>query len=265
MTNPTAEELEAVLALPDPFHLFRLVSGSDHLHFGYFLAEDETIHEAQDNMMRLNLMFVRKQDRRVLDAGSGLGATARVLAERGLAVTAVCPDPALIAYSKRARIASPSGSVEWVCGRLEEYCPSAPFDLILFQESFQYFEHVEETLRGAYQGLRPGGRLVVGDQFLNEPRPRAEARFHHIEHFLRAARAVGFRLHTHCDISTGAARAIDWMLARLEREGPALVAQHGKRLPGLSRNLADMQRLGGLERQAFASGLLSYRILALDR
>src|SRR5262245_19186390 len=123
MSQASADELEAILALPNPFHLFRLVSGSEHLHFGYLLADDETIHEAQDNMMRLNLMFLRRADRRVLDAGSGLGATARVLAERGLAVTAVCPDPALIAYSKRARIESQTGSVEWVCARLEQFTP----------------------------------------------------------------------------------------------------------------------------------------------
>ena len=265
MTFSSTEELEAILALPDPFHLFRLLAGSDHMHFGYFLAEDETIHEAQENMMRLNLMFLRRADRRVLDAGSGLGATSRVLAYRGLAVTAVCPDPALVAYSKRARIASRTGSVEWVCARLEQYRPSAPFDLILFQESFQYFDHVEETLRGAYQGLRAGGRLVVGDQFLNEALPRADARFHYIEHFLSAARAVGFRLHTHCDISTGAARSIDWMLQLLEREGPGLIAQYGKRLPGLARNVEDMRRLSAMERKGFAEGRLSYRILALDR
>lgn len=155
--------------------------------------------------------------------------------------------------------------MEWICGRFEQYRPSAPFDLILFQESFQYFEHVAETLQDAYQALRPGGRLVVGDQFLNELRPRAEARFHHIEHFLRAAREVGFRLHTHCDISTGVVGTIDWMLARLEREGASLIARYGKRLPTLARNVADMQGLGGLEHQAFATELLSYRILALDR
>jgi SAM-dependent methyltransferase len=177
----------------------------------------------------------------------------------------VCPDPALIAYSKRARIASPTGSVEWICGRLEEYHPAQPFDVILFQESFQYFDHVEATLQGAYRGLRPGGRLIVGDQFLNESRPRAEARFHFIEHFLRAAKEIGFRLHTHCDISAGAVRATEWMLGRLEKEAQGLVTRFGARLPDLRRDIQDMQRLGELERQAFQHGILSYRILALDR
>jgi protein-L-isoaspartate O-methyltransferase len=127
-----AQELEAILALPSPFHLFRLVSGSDHLHFGYFLSEDQTILEAQDRMMRLNLMFLRRADRRVLDVGSGLGATARVMVERGLEVTAICPDAALVSYSRRTSFAPMSGSVEWVCGGFEGYRSSQPYDLILF-------------------------------------------------------------------------------------------------------------------------------------
>lgn len=264
-TQPSLDELETVLALPSPFHLFRLVSGSDHLHFGYFLSEDQTIFEAQDKMMRLNLMFLRRGDQRVLDVGSGLGATARVLAERGLEVTALCPDSALISYSRRWPIAPLSGSVEWVCGRFEDYRSPRPFDLVLFQESFQYFDEVEVTLRRASELLRPGGRLVVGDQFLNENRPRSQARFHPISVFLAIARRVGFRVHTHCDISAGAARAIDWMLERLQRDKRELVERYADRLPNLERDIADMQRSGNVEREAYASGHLSYRVLAFDR
>jgi SAM-dependent methyltransferase len=158
-----------------------------------------------------------------------------------------------------------SGSVEWVCGGFEGYRSSQPYDLILFQESFQYFDEVEATLRRASELLRPGGRLVVGDQFLNEDRPRSEARFHPIDTVLRAARHVGFRLHTHCDISGGAARAIDWMLERLRCEEGELVKRYASRLPELEKDIATMLRSGKLEREAYSSGHLSYRILAFDR
>ena len=255
----------AVLELPNPFYLFRLLTGSDHLHFGYFRSPRESVGEAQENMMWLNLFFRRRDATRVLDVGSGLGATARELAKQGCRVTAVCPDATLIAYGRAREAAAPSGPpVEWITSAFEAWKPTDSFDHVMFQESFQYFDHVEATLRHTRGLLRDGGRVVIGDQFLNERRPREAVRFHFVDDFVAAARDVGFRIATSCDISAGALVMTRRMLEQLRAEKDALIAAHEPAKPAIRKDIDEMLYWGSQELGAFDHGLLSYRTFVLD-
>lgn len=254
------------LALPTPYYLFRLLTGGDHLHFGYFKHGGESVAEAQENMMALNLFFRPKHLTRVLDAGCGLGATSRVLARQDCRVTALSPDAPLVAYARESQenegLPHP---VEYLVSGFETYEPAEPFDAVLFQESFQYLDDPFAALAKVARALRPGGRLVVGDQFLNEERPRSATRFHYHGNFLRAAREAGLVLHTHCDISRGALMTTAKMLAELRARQEALLAAHGASKPTMRQDIEDMLYWGGQELGAFREDLLSYRIFVLDR
>lgn len=258
--------IEQILALPAPYYLFRLLTGSDHLHFGWFRADDEDPGSAQENMMQLNLFFRPTVLRRALDVGAGLGATARQLSRLGCAVTSISPDAPLIAYARAA--AAGDGvphPVDFQAVGFEAFQWREPFDWVLFQESFQYFPWVKETLAKAHAALRPGGRLHIGDQFLHVDLPREQARFHHLPQVLQAAADLGFRLRTRCDVSRAALCTTRRLLEVLEQRAPAMVAEHAARKPEIRGDIDDMLRCGRLELDAFEGGDLSYQLLTFDR
>ncbi|MEU8487561.1 class I SAM-dependent methyltransferase [Streptomyces sp. NPDC048641] len=98
--------------------------------------------------------------RRVLDIGCGTGVFALLLADRGIEVVGVDPARASVDV---ARAKPGSEGVRWICGDATGIPPlrtdlatmtanvaQAIVDPVLWQE----------TLRGAYEALRPGGRLV---------------------------------------------------------------------------------------------------------
>ncbi|GAA4670140.1 class I SAM-dependent methyltransferase [Gordonia humi] len=93
-----------------------------------------------------------------LDIGSGEGADARWLTEKGWRVTAV--DISQVAVD-RARAADPDGTISW--NRVDlttESVPNTPFDLV----SAFYFPiaRVQESLAEVLVGaVAPGGRLLV--------------------------------------------------------------------------------------------------------
>lgn len=155
-----------VLSLPAPYYLFRLLTGSDHMHFGWFRSTDEHPGTAQENMMELNMFFRPARLERVLDVGAGLGATARWLSRRGIAVTSISPDAPLIEYARLAAAGDQvPHAVQFHVSPFESFQWTGSFDWVLFQESFQYFDDVEATIARAHAALRPGGRLHIGDQF----------------------------------------------------------------------------------------------------
>lgn len=73
---------------------------------------------------------------RVLDVGCGLGFNARLLAERGLRVTAVSPVPHHCALIERAALPG----VEVRCARFQDLAPDGRYDLLLFSESLNHFQ-----------------------------------------------------------------------------------------------------------------------------
>jgi SAM-dependent methyltransferase len=255
-----------VLTLPVPYYLFRLLTGSDHMHFGWFRAEDEDPGEAQENMMELNMFFRPARLRRALDVGAGLGATARWLSRRGVAVTSISPDAPLIEYARRAaaddHVEHPP---EFHVAAFETFRWTEPFDWVLFQESFQYFDDVRATLQRAHQALRLGGRLHIGDQFLHVDLPRAQARFPYLPRVLDICRELGLERHSACDVSRAAYRMTGRCLEVLRERADELVAAHGARRPEIRKDIDDMLACGTLEYDAYRDGHLSYQLLCFDK
>lgn len=98
--------------------------------------------------------------RRVLDIGCGTGVFALLLADRGIDVIGIDPAGASIDVAK----GKPGGErVRWICGDMSTL-PPLRVDLATMTANVAQAiadpTAWQDTLRGAYASLRPGGRLV---------------------------------------------------------------------------------------------------------
>ncbi|MGW0795449.1 class I SAM-dependent methyltransferase [Streptomyces sp. NPDC002692] len=98
--------------------------------------------------------------RQVLDIGCGTGVFALLLAARGIEVVGIDPAPASIVVAR----GKPGGErVRWICGEAADL-PPLQVDLATMTANVAQAivdpHGWQETLRGARQALRPGGRLV---------------------------------------------------------------------------------------------------------
>ncbi|WP_328727109.1 class I SAM-dependent methyltransferase [Streptomyces sp. NBC_00259] len=98
--------------------------------------------------------------RRVLDIGCGTGVFALLLADRGIEVVGV--DPALASIDV-ARAKPGSERVRWICGDATDL-PQLQVDLATMTANVAQAiadpQTWQQTLRGAYEALRPGGHLA---------------------------------------------------------------------------------------------------------
>ncbi|MGW6739194.1 class I SAM-dependent methyltransferase [Streptomyces sp. NPDC055025] len=98
--------------------------------------------------------------RQVLDIGCGTGVFALLLADRGIEVVGI--DPALASLDV-ARAKPGSERVHWICGHATDL-PPLQVDLATMTANVAQAivepQAWQKTLRGAYEALRPGGRLV---------------------------------------------------------------------------------------------------------
>lgn len=113
--------------------------------------------------------------RRVLDIGCGTGVFALLLADRGIEVVGVDPAEASLAV---ARGKPGSERVRWLCGDASALPPLrvdlATMTANVAQEIVDPGEW-QETLRGTYAALRPGGHLVFETR---DPARRAWEEWH---------------------------------------------------------------------------------------
>jgi SAM-dependent methyltransferase len=104
---------------------------------------------------------------KVLDAGAGTGAVARVIARRtgrrGLVVALDPSQPRLASGSELARPSDP-GNLRFVAGDLYD-APLRPesFDFVWCRHVFQYLREPARALARLISLTRPGGKVVVGE------------------------------------------------------------------------------------------------------
>jgi tocopherol O-methyltransferase len=133
----------------------------EHVHHGLWKTPHETSEEAAVNLVEL----VAEQGEistgdRVLDIGSGYGASARLFARKfGAYVTAITISPAQCDY---ARALDPGTNPEYVLGDwlTTEFLPES-FDVAVAIESSEHILDTREFFRRAFAVMAPGGRLVI--------------------------------------------------------------------------------------------------------
>ena len=175
---------QAMKQLPQPLGFFHVITGGDALHYGYWAADEqhpkpENLYQAQLAHSRLIFdTFVDKLQQptpKVLDVGCGLGLSAGELAERGCQVDAIAPSAPLIEYARHFH----PGPNYIDMGFLDsQTLPGTPYDIILFQESLQYFTDLDAVFAKANQLLKDDGRLVMCDEVSYQAQTKKRSAVH---------------------------------------------------------------------------------------
>ena len=122
--------------------LIQAVSGQGYAHYGYWpdgapeVPTLQAMGKAQQAYFDLLAARIPDGTDTILDVGSGTGANALGLTERGFELECLCPSAHL---NDLARQKLP-GSVQVHDCKFEEYESERRFDLCLFAESFHYIE-----------------------------------------------------------------------------------------------------------------------------
>jgi len=243
--------------LPFPLNVYAqtlaLVTGepADMLHFGVHDARVDlrmpysaAQRRAQEQLLALGL----PAPARVLEVGCGSGALARELASLGYEVTALT----VIEEEWQSASALPQQHVRYLLQRLEDFVPQARFDILLLQQSAQYYDPLL-LLSRANALLTDGGQLLIADEFLlddsvasPEPRPL-------LSNFLRLAERCGFRAERQRElgrqVAPGLAQFAQWLQAHRQALSeqlalaPAVIDTLHERLLAVAENYA-AARLG---------------------
>lgn len=243
--------------LPFPLNVYAqtlaLVTGEapDLLHFGVYDARVDASmpypaaqRRAQEHLLALML----PAPARVLELGCGSGSLARDLAAQGYAVTALTP----IEEEWRAAAAQPDQQARCLLQDLESVAAGERFDILLLQQSAQYYDPLLLFSR-ANALLEDGGQLLIADEFLlddsvihPEPRPL-------LSNFLRLAERCGFRVERQRELGRQVAPGLSlfagWLLAQRDNLcaalslAPALIDALHARLLSVAENYA-RARLG---------------------
>lgn len=143
----------------DPW--YRLLWG-EHLHHGLWTTGRESVDEATEALVARVAEEARiAEGHRLVDLGSGYGATARLLARRwGARVTAITLSPVQHAHALAAPAVAPAPDY-----RLGDFAtaglPGEAFDAVVAIESLSHVEELDRVLAEARRVLRPEGRLVA--------------------------------------------------------------------------------------------------------
>lgn len=174
-TAPTTDSVARHYDELDPFYL---ALWGEHLHHGYWATGRESPREAAlalvDEVARR--ARIRPGDA-VCDVGSGYGAVARLLAERGAEVTGLTVSGAQYRHATRSTrgarasratcatdstgASDPAGPRfllrDWLGNRL----PDRSFDAVIAIESLSHMADPGRAVAEAFRVLRPGGRFVA--------------------------------------------------------------------------------------------------------
>ena len=257
-------DLSAFKALPFPLNVYGAllqieVGEVAWLHFALFDHPGEPMVTAQRRSTDLLLAQLPPPPARILEVGTGLGTLLAELVAKGYDVTGINPDPAQVAVA-RARFGADLPLVE---ATYEGWTPppdAEPFDVILFQESAQYVGSLEIFDR-ALDLLKPGGAVVILDEFAIQRTLLTPEPLHLYGHIVALAERLGFTKEVEQDFSTMAVHTVDAMLEMTRRHRATLEGELG--VPGAMLDALDASNRA--YQSAYAEGRFGYRLLVLRR
>ncbi len=253
-----------IIHLPPPFNYYRLISDSDHLHFG--LWPDETskktsVEEALQNMIDRLVSYLPEPPARLLDVGCGLGLAADILNSKGFDVIAIAPSPELIEYAIERygsdgaafRVADYFDSDESIFG--EE-----GYDALFFQESLQYLQPLNKVMRKARYLLRDKGVIIIGDEVCYDQTIKNETSVHMSRDIYAALSEGGFRIISNDKVGKNVIPTCELAIDRLTENFGRILSSLDD--PNGERNLRFF--LEGWRKQKFwhESGQFGYEIFA---
>jgi SAM-dependent methyltransferase len=154
---------------------YRDLTGSSHLHYGYWQPVPETedgltmakLRHAQEQYTDHLLSFLPQDIQTVLDVGCGNGDNASQLIRKGLQVEGIAPDP----LQESKFLEKTEGKARFNSNTLEGFIEDSKrskspqsYDLMLFSESTQYMS-LETITNGAKLLVKPGGYVLLADMF----------------------------------------------------------------------------------------------------
>lgn len=173
--------------------------GLKALHFGLFTEEmprtPDGVHLAQEEYTRTLCGLVPEGVKSVLDVGSGLGGTSKRLAEAGLSVEGLSPDPY---HGEQFRITC-GPEVPFNLTGFEDFNPGKTYDCLLFGESPQYIDK-DAFFPKCLELTEPGGHIVLAELFQTGEGGVYDKCFFEDDFVARAERA-GFRVAHRRDIT----------------------------------------------------------------
>ena len=187
-----------ILQLPPPFNYYRLISESDHLHFGLWPGETSkktSVEEALQNMVDRLISYLPEPPAKILDVGCGLGLSADILNSKGFDVTAIAPSPELIEYAIQ-RYGS-DGAVFRVADYFDSDEPvfaEESYDALFFQESLQYLRPLNDVMKKARYLLKDRGVVIIGDEVCYDQTIKPETAVHMARDIYAALSENGFRI-----------------------------------------------------------------------
>jgi len=200
-------------------NLFNFFLGTRDLHYGLWDDDIEldvrNLPIAQKRYSDYLIGHIPEGVEKILDVGCGAGGLASELMTRGYRVQGVSPSPLLSEAAQNQ--AGPDFRIHQ--GRFEEVDLSAeaPFDLVMFSESFQYID-LDTVLDKAQSLLRPGGHILICDFFKTDaPGKSVIGGGHRYDRFLEVLEASGLRVVAEDNITDRTAPNLD-LVDRMGRE-----------------------------------------------
>ena len=147
------------------------LNNSLSIHYGYW---DKKVRSFPQSLLRMNEVMMEaaeiKSTDKVLDAGCGVGGSSIFLAATaGCHVTGISLSESQVEQAKAN--ANQKGVEKLVDFKVMDFCatefPDASFDVVWGCESICYAEDKQQFVKEAWRLLKPGGRLVVADGFVN--------------------------------------------------------------------------------------------------
>lgn len=196
------------------------------LHFGLFDAaavEPSGYCLAQMRAQALLQSFLLPAPASVLEWGFGGGALALSLGALGYRVVALSNTPEELRHVTTVSRGGTTGDVQFHCTEFSQWQSAERFDILVLEQSAQYLDPITLLTR-ARELLRPGGQLLIVDEFLLDDQRRAPEPRPLLAHFLQLAERCGMVLERQLQLGNEVAPGLKLFQELLRKHRAALGA-----------------------------------------
>lgn len=239
-----------------------------HLHFGVFDAAQSNNGDhpasdyisAQQSAQELLLAYLLAIPASVLEWGFGDGSLARALGNLGYRIDALSNDAEEYRHVRSVVGDGASANLHFHCTDFAQFHPDERVDILVLQQSAQYLDPLLLLTRAA-DLLRPGGQLLIVDEFLlddtrREPQPRPL-----LTHFLQLSERCGLTVERQLELGDRVAPGLAIFHELLRKHRDTLAAALQIDLASIDNLTADLAK----QHENFLAGRFGYTLLDLRR